>query len=126
MKTMYSGIILLVVESKATGKVKKLVFSECLRPFCNLTYVFEVRRLLNLTKLWDLMVLVQKLLHACATPLMTPVTLLFNICVNTASFPVEWKSHLIVPVFKSGNISLVSNYRPILPYCALSPNSWSI
>lgn len=126
MKTMYSGIILLVVESKVTGKVKKLVFSECLRPFCNLTYVFEVRHLLNLTKLWDLMVLVQKLLQAHATPLMTPVTLLFNICVNTASFPVEWKSHLIVPVFKSGNLSLVSNYRPILPYCALSPNSWSI
>ena len=52
-------------------------------------------------------------LRSCAIPLSEPLTHLFNVCMNTSSIPSQWKHHLIVPVFKSGDRTQVSNYRPI-------------
>ena len=54
-----------------------------------------------------------RFLKECATPLAAPLTELFNLCLTTASIPDEWKCHMITPVFKSGNRSLVTNYIPI-------------
>ena len=61
-----------------------------------------------------------KLLRECATPLTPPITALFNYCLSSASIPNEWKSHKITPIFKSGDRSLVSNYRPISLLCVIS------
>ena len=38
---------------------------------------------------------------------------LFNHSLTSGCFPSEWKVSNITPVFKSGNKSTVSNYRPI-------------
>ena len=38
---------------------------------------------------------------------------IFNLSLLTGHFPTDWKSSNITPVYKSGNKSLVSNYRPI-------------
>ena len=38
---------------------------------------------------------------------------LFNLSLSTGHFPTDWKSSNIIPVFKSGDKSLVSNYQPI-------------
>ena len=42
-----------------------------------------------------------------------PLTILFNQSVNTGTFPDRFKIGKIVPIFKSGDKSDVSNYRPI-------------
>lgn len=42
-----------------------------------------------------------------------PLSILFNNSLSKGVFPVTWKSSHIVPIFKSGNRSEVSNYRGI-------------
>ena len=60
------------------------------------------------------------ILKACATPLTSPLCQLFNLCLSTATIPEEWKQHLVTPVYKSGEKSQVSNYRPISLLCTTS------
>ncbi len=38
---------------------------------------------------------------------------LFNVSINNESVPDDWKSALIVPIFKSGQKCEVQNYRPV-------------
>ena len=38
---------------------------------------------------------------------------LFQISIDSGKIPLDWKSALVVPVFKMGNFSSPSNYRPI-------------
>lgn len=52
-------------------------------------------------------------LKECATELTAPLFLIFSKSVTSGVFPSAWKKALIVPIFKSGNKQLVSNYRPI-------------
>ena len=54
-----------------------------------------------------------RVLKECATVLAQPFADFFTICINSASIPSQWKVHLIVPIPKSGNRSVVNNYRPI-------------
>ena len=57
-----------------------------------------------------------KLFRECAVPLTAALIILFNASINEGSTPVEWKSHFIVPVVKSGNKADVTNYRSIFHY----------
>ena len=52
-------------------------------------------------------------LFNCIFILSPPITYLFNFCLNSGSFPSSWKSTYINPILKKGNISFISNYRPI-------------
>jgi hypothetical protein len=38
---------------------------------------------------------------------------LLDITINNATLQSEWKKALVVPIYKGGDRSLVSNYRPI-------------
>lgn len=49
----------------------------------------------------------------CAEYLVDPLLTIFNTSLATGIFPSAWKTAKIVPVFKSGDENLVSNYRPI-------------
>ncbi|XP_022194706.2 uncharacterized protein LOC111052358 [Nilaparvata lugens] len=42
-----------------------------------------------------------------------PLHYIFNLCVCKSEFPGVWKCSRVTPVFKSGNRSFASNYRPI-------------
>ncbi len=53
--------------------------------------------------------ILKELKHELATPL----TDLFNASIQLGQFPNEWKKANVVPIFKAGNPSLPSNYRPI-------------
>ena len=61
-----------------------------------------------------------KIFKNCASSLTLPICHLFTICMRSAKIPAQWKEHRIIPVFKSGDKSLIKNYRPISLLCILS------
>ena len=61
-----------------------------------------------------------KLLKYCAESLVQPLCHLFNLSLSSSVIPTEWKIHRIIPIFKSGDRSLISNYRPISLLCNIS------
>jgi hypothetical protein len=42
-----------------------------------------------------------------------PLSLIFNLSINSGKFPQLWKKAHVVPIHKSGNKSCVENYRPV-------------
>lgn len=56
-------------------------------------------------------------LKALSNELVTPLSIIFNLSLQSGVFPAYWKHSFVVPIFKSGNRSLCSNYRGI---CLLS------
>jgi hypothetical protein len=54
-----------------------------------------------------------RLLHEYASFIAPAPTKIFQISVNTGTIPDEWRSALIVPVFKKGDRHHASNYRPV-------------
>ena len=61
-----------------------------------------------------------KLLKHCALALYQPLHHLFCLSLQQSYIPDEWRMHLISPIFKSGDKSLVNNYRPISLLCVIS------
>ena len=59
-------------------------------------------------------------LKYCCTFIVSPVTHLFSTCLNQSTLPQEWKVHKICPIPKKGDLSKVTNYRPISLLCCLS------
>lgn len=49
----------------------------------------------------------------CASVLCIPMFILFNLSLKTCEFPNTWKIARVCPVFKNGDLSLISNYRAI-------------
>ena len=47
------------------------------------------------------------------------LTHLFNISLSLATVPSQWRSAIVIPIFKKGSRNLVSNYRPISLTCCL-------
>ena len=54
-----------------------------------------------------------RVLKNCAFSLCGPLHHLFVTCLSKHTIPSEWRIHVITPVHKSGDKSLVNNYRPI-------------
>ena len=52
-------------------------------------------------------------LRHCAIALYQPLYHLFNLSLTQHYLPVEWRTHLIKPIFKSGDKGSIRNYRPI-------------
>ncbi len=61
-----------------------------------------------------------RVLHSCALSLYPVLYHLFSICLTFCVIPSEWKIHCIVPIHKSGDRSLITNYRPISLLCSVS------
>ena len=53
------------------------------------------------------------LLKECARGISSSLSTLFNISFTQGKVPSEWKKALVIPVFKSGDRALPTNYRPI-------------
>ena len=54
-----------------------------------------------------------RLLKEAAEELAPGLAHLFQISIDNGTFPLDWKSALVTPVFKKGDRSSPSNYRPI-------------
>lgn len=60
------------------------------------------------------------IVKGCAD-LLSPVLLhIFNLSLRLGKFPSIWKQSVIVPIFKSGDRSIVKNYRPVSLLCSFS------
>lgn len=54
-----------------------------------------------------------KLLKEAFAFLTPQLTYLFNLILVTCTIPLPWKTATVTPIFKDGDRSLISNYRPI-------------
>ena len=53
------------------------------------------------------------LIKNCSEVLSKPLTLIINQTLTSGIFPEKLKSSKVIPIFKSGEVSCISNYRPI-------------
>ena len=75
--------------------------------------VYKALASLNPTKAMGIDNIGPKVLKICAASLTIPLHHLFLMCLSQCKIPSEWKIHKITPVFKSGDRTLIKNYRPI-------------
>ena len=75
--------------------------------------VFRVLSSLDVTKAKGCDGISPKLLKNCALSLYQPLHHLFSLSLSQKYLPLEWRTHLIKPIFKSGDKSSIRNYRPI-------------
>ena len=54
-----------------------------------------------------------RILKYCALALVEPISHLFRLSLQNSCIPEEWKLHKICPIPKAGDLTSVSNYRPI-------------
>ena len=62
------------------------------------------------------------ILKECASVLSKPLHYLFSVCLEYSIIPKEWKSHIVTPVYKSGDKGLIKNYRPKSLLCNTAKN----
>ena len=53
------------------------------------------------------------MLKLCDKSIITPLSILFQNCIDTRTFPDTWKKSNIVPVHNKGDREIVDNYRPV-------------
>ncbi len=75
---------------------------------------------LNPTKAQGIDGIGPKILRSCASALYVVIHHLFTMSLWYYKIPFEWKVHCIVPIYKSGDKSSVTNYRPISLLCCIS------
>ena len=54
-----------------------------------------------------------RMLYAVRNQIAKPLCLLFNTSLRDKTFPYQWKIAHVISLFKSGDKSLPSNYRPV-------------
>ena len=61
-----------------------------------------------------------KIFRYCVLSLLQIICHLFFTSLSSSTIPNDWRTHCVVPVYKSGDKSSVCNYRPISLLCILS------
>ena len=79
----------------------------------NSSDTFRALTSLDTTKSMGIDKISPKVLKHCAIALHEPINQLFQLSLDKGYLPPEWKQHLIIPILKSGDRSLIVNYRPI-------------
>ena len=60
-----------------------------------------------------------RMIKICDQSIVKPLSIIYQNCLNTGTFPDIWEKSNIVPVHKKGDKQIVNNYRPVslLPVC---------
>ena len=61
-----------------------------------------------------------RLIRECADLISTYISITFNCCLTTGTFPDDWKLAKVTPIFKQGDRSDMNNYRPISVISAIA------
>ena len=75
--------------------------------------VYKVVKEINTSKSSGIDNLSSYVLKETLSILLPEMTFLFNLSINKAVYPDQWKKALVIPIPKSGNLTSVQNYRPI-------------
>ena len=67
---------------------------------------------------WKLSMLLTSTKHMgrmtlCSKSVVEPLSMIFNNCIDTGTFPDIWKQSNIIPVHQKGDEQFVDNYRPV-------------
>ena len=54
-----------------------------------------------------------RMLKGCINSICEPLCILYNRPISEGVFPESWKKAIVTPIFKKGDKSLPSNYRPV-------------
>ena len=54
-----------------------------------------------------------RMIKICGKSICKPLHLIFSQCIDTGSFPLEWKKSNVVPLHKKGDKQCFKNYRPV-------------
>ena len=82
--------------------------------------VFKALRSLDTSKARGCDGVSPMVLKHCAMAINQPLYHLFSLSISQFYIPLEWRTHLVKPVYKSGDKSSVRNYRPISLLCIVS------
>ena len=75
--------------------------------------ILKIMKSLNVNKACGIDGIGNNVLKSCAESLAEPIELLANASLNSGCFPSAWKKSNVVPIFKKGERTSASNYRPI-------------
>ena len=78
------------------------------------TEVFRVVKEINVSKSSGLEHFSSFIVKELFGALIPEVTHMYNLSIKKSIFPAAWKSALVVPIPKAGDLTNVKNYRPIL------------
>ena len=84
------------------------------------TEVFEILSTLDVNKAPGIDGISPAVLKYCASPLLVPLCHLFTCSISSGRIPVQWCTHCIIPIHKSGDKTHIKNYRPISLLCIVS------
>ena len=91
-------------------------------PYINInkTKIIEIIDKLNSNKAHGFDGLSIAMLKLCSIEVSTPLFLIFKACMDSGTFPSQWKKANVQPVHKKNSRQQKSNYRPIslLPICS--------
>ena len=61
-----------------------------------------------------------RMIKLCDSSIIPPLMIIYRNCLKEGCFPSNWKKANVTPIYKKGDKSILSNYRPIsvLPICA--------
>ena len=54
-----------------------------------------------------------RMIKICGKSICIPLCKMFEECLRTGTFPLEWKKGNVVPIFKKGDKQIYKNYRPV-------------
>ena len=75
--------------------------------------VFRIVKDINISKSSGLENVSSYILKESFKILTPEITHMFNLSIQTSIFPTAWKQALVIPIPKTGNLTMVKNYRPI-------------
>ena len=82
--------------------------------------VLKLLNKLNKSKGTGLDKLSSRLIRECADLISPYISIIFNCCLTTGTFPDDWKLAKVTPIFKQGDRSDMNNYRPISVISAIA------
>jgi len=103
----------IIPETVKTPIINNILDTVKFTPDC----VASIIRRLKITLLYDPDNLPSLFFKQMADSIAAPLTTLYYQLMSVGAVPNQWKTAVIVPVFKSGIATSVSNYRPISLIC---------
>ena len=99
------SVLTTLLEHDSEARYSKINFSD--------DQILKILRALEINKAHGHDEISVRMLKLCDKSIITPLSLLFQNCIDTRTFPDTWKKSNIVPVHKKGDKQIVDNYRPV-------------